>query len=560
MFGSRIRKYYLLTLLICFSMSLLGQSIGYYFVHFTDKNNNTFSISRPEQFLTQRSLDRRAAHDIPITETDLPVTPQYLEGISGTGATLLNATKWLNGVTIETSDSTAINAILQLSYVQSVRLIKKVSGTKKAFFQNESIVKNGLKSRLKTGSYNYGYAATQISQIKGTQLHDKGFRGRNMVIAVLDGGFLDVPQQIVFDSLHNESRLLGTKDFVKSGGSVYTASGHGRMVLSCMAADDPGLMIGTAPKASYWLLRTEDVATESVLEEYNWVSGAEFADSVGADIINSSLGYTTFDDSIDSYTYADLNGKTAVSTRGAEIAASKGILVVNSAGNSGGTSFPWVGAPADGDSVLTVGAVDASGSRVSFSSVGPTYDGRIKPTVMAMGYLTTVANPSSGVLYGNGTSFSSPIIAGMSACLWEAHPKATNMQIIEAMKNTASMHNNPDNLMGWGIPDFTKADSVLSVITNVQHKINETFEWSLFPNPFNKYFTIKLANNRKKGRLVVSLYNLLGQQVAVRTYNVSAENEQFSVRDIGNLLPGYYLVILDLDGVRIHAKALKIKD
>ncbi|MBN2639186.1 MAG: S8 family serine peptidase [Bacteroidales bacterium] len=553
------KRLVLMYLFFCVFGVALGQDVGFYFVHFKDKNNNPFSLNHPEQFLTQRAIDRRANYNLPVTETDIPVTPQYLQGIAATGVTLLNATKWLNGVTFETSDSNAVNNILQLNYVQSVRLIKLVSGTKKAYFENESVSKNGLKSGLKAGSYDYGYALTQISQINGTKLHDEDFRGQNMVIAVLDGGFLDVPQQIVFDSLHNEGRLLGTKDFVNPGGTVYTASDHGRMVLSCMAADDPGLMIGTAPKASYWLLRTEDIASESVLEEYNWVSGAEFADSVGADIINSSLGYTSFDDTSDSYSYSDLNGKTAVSTIGAEIACSKGILVVNSAGNSGSTSFPWVGAPADEDSVFTIGAVNASGNRAYFSSTGPTSDGRIKPTVMAMGYQTTVADGSSGVLSGNGTSFSSPIIAGMSACLWQAHPKATNMQVISAIKETASLNDNPNNLMGWGIPDYSKADSVLTVLTSVQKTKNQDYSWKIFPNPFDRKFEIRIENNNKSGSLTVKLFNLLGQNLVSKNFILKSGTTKYSVSDLTDLNPGYYIVAIDVNGTVINTRVLKVR-
>jgi len=308
--------------------------------------------------------------------------------------------------------------------------------------------------------------------------------------------------------------------------------------LSCMAADDPGVMVGTAPKASYWLLRTEDAPTENIIEEYNWVAGAEFADSVGADVINSSLGYIGFDDSTVSHPYSDMDGKTCVSTLGAEIAASKGILVVNSAGNEGQSgTFPWISAPADGDSVFTIGAVNTLGFRASFSSRGPTFDGRIKPTVMALGQGTTVAG-TTGVTTGSGTSFSSPIMAGMSACLWQAHPQASNMQIIEALKETASMHAKPDTLMGWGIPDFAKADSLLQVWTGIPSFSNQIL-LKAYPNPFHSSFQINL---NVKGQLNMQLMDLSGRIVYRKVYDHNSITNKIQMKGLEQLSPGIYLL------------------
>jgi hypothetical protein len=454
------------------------------------------------------------------------------------------------------------DSVLKLPYVTSVREIKTDTTYKKDFFKNETFSNKppeGLKSSTSGYVDIYGYAYTQINQINGIPLHQDGYRGKGMVIAQLDAGYLDVPQQVLFDSLRADGRLLGTRDFVHPGStSVYNESNHGRMVLSCMAANDRGVMIGTAPKASYWLLRTEDVSSESVLEEYNWISGSEYADSVGADIINSSLGYTAFNNPVDSYSYGDLNGKTAVSTRGAEIAASKGILVVNSAGNSGTDSnFPWIGAPSDGDSVLTVGAVTSNGTRASFSSIGPTADGRIKPTIMAMGQATTVADATNGILYANGTSFSSPIIAGMSACLWEAHPQATNMQVIEALKASASKYNSPDDMMGWGIPNFAKADSILTILTGIADNNQVSPEWKIFPNPVKNRFTLLLNNIGSAKILKVKVYNLLGQQVKEQVYPVSGSSGRYVVNDLSRLPKGVYVVTAVSGYTNIKAKIIK---
>ena len=512
-----------------------------YFIQFTDKNNSPYSVNRPEDFLTARAIARRQAHHIPIVENDIPVNKSYVQKVASYGVQILTHSRWMNGISIYTKDTAAIDSIERLPFVKRTLSFKSGLHTKSAFFKNEKVgvaAPEGQKSAL-AAEKAYGAALTQIKQINGVSLHDKGYRGQGMVIAILDAGYADVPGQPLFDSLRNEGRLLGTKDFVLPGGNVYAYHYHGRMVLSCMAADDPGTMIGTAPKASYWLLRTEDAPSENIIEEYNWVSGAEFADSVGADVINSSLGYIGFDDPSVSHSYADMDGKTCVSTLGAEIAASKGILVVNSAGNEGQSStFPWISAPADGDSVFTIGAVDASGQRTAFSSVGPTYDGRIKPTVMAMGQGTAVAS-ASGVTFGSGTSFSSPVMAGMSACLWQAHPTATNMQIIEALKETASMHARPDTLMGWGIPDFSRADSLLQVWTGIPSFSNNAL-LNIHPNPFHSSFQFNLSGVQEG--VDIQMLDLSGRVVYRKKYGQGAVSHSIRLSGLDHLSPGIYLL------------------
>ena len=535
---------FLLTiLLLSGGLSYAQVAPNKYFIQFTDKNNSPYSLSHPEEFLTARAIARRQAHDIPIVENDLPVNQSYVQKVASYGVKILTRSRWMNGVTIYSADSAAIDSIENLPFVKRTFFFKNGEHKKESFFKNERVGLNPPAVNTKAVSADekaYGTALTQIKQINGVPLHKKGYRGQGMVIAILDAGYQDVPTQTLFDSLRDEHRLLGTKDFVNPGGNVYPQHYHGRMVLSCMAADDPGVMIGTAPKASFWLLRTEDAASENIIEEYNWVAGAEFADSVGADVINSSLGYIGFDDTTVSHPYADMDGKTCVSTLGAEIAASKGILVVNSAGNEGqSTTFPWISAPADGDSVFTIGAVNSLGLRASFSSQGPTYDGRVKPTVMALGQGTAVAD-TSGVTYGSGTSFSSPIIAGMSACLWQAHPAATNMQIIKALKETASMHANPDTLMGWGIPDFAKADSLLQIWTGMRSFSSKSETLQTIPNPFYSAFKVKL--NGIHGTLDVQLYDLSGRLVYKKIYSPGSLSSWIQLSGLDQLHPGIYLL------------------
>jgi len=540
--GMQKRIALVLFLLIALSYQAFSQiAPNKYFIQFTDKNNSSYSLDHPEAFLTARALTRRQAHGIAVEENDIPVNSTYVQEVIKYGAHVLTRSRWMNGVTIFSNDTAAIDSIENLPFVKRTISFKEGVHKQKVFFKNETSHKRPP-THYKTTSVTekeYGAALTQIKQIDGIPLQQKGFRGQGMVIAILDAGYTDVPTQALFDSLRDEGRLLGTKNFVLPGGSVYVHY-HGRMVLSCMAADIPGEMIGTAPKASYWLLVSEDASSENVIEEYNWVSAAEFADSVGADIINSSLGYIDFDDSTYSHPYSDMDGKTNVSTLGAEIAASKGILVVNSAGNNGqSVTFPWIGAPADGDSVFTIGAVDSSGMRAVFSSVGPTYDGRIKPTVMAMGQDATVANADSGVVFANGTSFSSPIMAGMSACLWQAHPQASNMQIIQALKETASYHSDPNNQMGWGIPDFAKADSLLALGLGIRPFSKRTL-LQIYPNPFRSAFQIRLQGIR--GDLNIQLYDLSGRMVYQKVYNKGSFSTSLRIKGLNWLNPGIYML------------------
>ena len=305
-----------------------------YFVQFTDKNNSPYTISNPSEFLTQRALDRRDRFDIPISMNDIPVNPSYLQGVADVGVELRNPSRWLNGVTIFTTNDSLLTVIESLPYVSNTLKIGSTKSSNSSKFNNlvrdEPIRNEGLKS---TRTMDYGLSYGQIDQLNGIDLHDKGYKGEGMVIAVLDAGFTGVLEHPVFEYLRNNNKILGTKDFVYKDGDVYVGHEHGSMVLSCMAAYLPEEMIGTSPEADYWLLRSEEAPLENIIEEYNWVSAAEFADSVGADVINSSLSYFDFDMPEWSYDYSEMDGNTAISTIGADIASSKGMIVCNSAGN-----------------------------------------------------------------------------------------------------------------------------------------------------------------------------------------------------------------------------------
>lgn len=550
----KVRTLLLALIFIIGSQSFAQIAPNKYFVQFTDKNDSPFSIDHPEEFLTQRAIDRRDAQGIDIVANDIPVNPQYLEGVAAKGAQLFFATRWLNGVTIFTTSQTVLDDVMSLPYVENVRSLGNDDfPVEKPFFESESYGDEYGQANYKKGDIrsdlDYGDAEFQIQQIYGISLHNDGFMGEGMVIAVLDGGFSGVLEHPAFDSLWENNQILGTKDFIYVGGDVYTESAHGKAVLSCMGANVPGKMIGTAPKASYWLIRSEDVKSETLIEEYNWVSAAEFADSVGADVINSSLSYSGFDDPVWDHSYEDLDGNTAIATIGADIAASKGILVHNSAGNSGNSGFPWNGAPADADSVISCGAVGWDDQYAGFSSIGPTADGRIRPIVMALGAGAFVASGTNDYTYANGTSFSSPILAGMSTCLWQANPNLKVMEVYEGIKESASEASNPNNQMGWGIANYAKANSVLTTVEYQTDKAENKI--SLWPNPFVNDLNIQLLV-KNSGIVQLELLNASGAIIVSRTVDLSS-NQKISFENLSEIPKGvYFLRVTGEDWVEVE--------
>ena len=547
-----------LFILICFVSALaLEAQIApdKYYVQFTDKNDSPYSIDEPQEFLTQRALKRREKNGVSITQDDLPVNPAYLTGVKNKGVKLRIATRWLNGVTIETDDPSLLTLIESLPYVDTITILEermsfRPKPMEEPLAMGEGFIPDYNNKVSGASEYDYGYAEFQISQINGIPLHLDGYDGDGVVIAVLDGGFTGVQEHPVFESLWTNGQVLGAKDYVNGGDNVYTESGHGRSVLSTMAANAPGVMVGTAPKADYWLLRTEDVKSENVIEEFNWISAAEFADSVGADVINSSLSYVDFDIPAWDYTHEELDGRTAFSTFGAVMAMRKGILVCNSAGNSGSSEFPWNGAPADADSILSVGAVDINDDRVSFSSTGPSGDGRIKPDVMALGAATIVAYGTDTIGPGYGTSFASPIIAGMSACLIQANPDTDLQTIIASIKQSGSNSGTPDNNMGWGIPDYELANSNM---TTVEYNDFDSDAIRIWPNPSSGN-SIAIGFDAPSARdCQVQIVDLTGNVILSENYPKGLNNKQ--IGPLQNLAAGMYLVRV-ITGERVEVAKL----
>jgi hypothetical protein len=397
-------------------------------------------------------------------------------------------------------------------------------------------VSSSVSKKVKTEpiQFDYGNAATQINQIKGSRLHNFGFTGKDIHIGVLDAGFMNVNTNPGFDSLRMQGRLLGTKDIIFNGNNVFAEDAHGAYVLSIMAGNLPGQYLGTAPHASYWLIRTEYAPTEYLSEVDFWVSGIEFADSVGVDIVNSSLGYTFFDDPTMSFTYADMNGKVSRASRAATIASAKGIVVCNSAGNDGNKTWKYIGSPADAENIIAVGAVTSMGNPSDFTSYGPSSDNRVKPDVSAMGTSTAIINLTGGVSTGNGTSFSSPVIAGMLACLLQRYKGSVPSLIIEdligALKRSCHLYQNPSELLGYGIPNFESAEHFLPVFDAVK----------LVPEVNDKLAKIEVTNNDIKivksietanSNLEIRIYNSIGKLVF--SNRLSDKTNNYSYPKIG---------------------------
>lgn len=416
-----------------------------------DLDHTPFSVNRPSEFLSQRSIDRRKRQGIPVDLTDLPVAPAYEKQVAEAGIEIVGKSKWNNTLLIR------IHKDKELRKLEGLEFITK---RKKVFQAPDSVsqrmrsnVRNGL-NEWSQGDEFYGAADAQLKSLNGKKLHENGYRGKGMMIAVFDGGFMNADK---IPALH-KIKLAGVKDFVvPESKSVFGEMEHGTMVLSTMAANAPDFYVGVAPEAQYLLIRCEDERTESLAEEDYWASAAEYADSCGVDVINSSLGYHGFDDSSMNHHYYEQDGNTALISRTASMCADKGIVCVNSAGNDGMGSWKKINFPADAKDILTVGSINEHGMNAAFSAVGPTVDGRIKPDVMAFGSPTCVITGRGSIINDNGTSFSSPLVAGMVACLWQALPGKTAKQIIKLVKLAGDNQQHPDNVFGYGVPDFWKA-------------------------------------------------------------------------------------------------------
>jgi len=542
----RFIRVFCLFVLMGITAPVWSQTSYYFFVQFRNKNNSPYSLSNPSAYLSARAIARRTSFNISCDSTDLPVNPKYLSQLENLGAHVHSRSKWINGATVILSDSGKMSQVRALPFVRFAEYTGKQVG---------AVLAPAAKAPSVGMAFDYGTALSQISQLNGTHLHDEGYRGKGIQIAVLDGGFNNVNINSAFDSLRQQGRLLGTKDIINPTSNIYAEDSHGAMVLSTMAGNLQGQYLGTAPEASYWLIRTEYVPTEYKVETDFWCSGIEFADSVGVDLATSSLGYYTFDDSSMNFTYADMNGKVSRASRAATLAAKKGIVVLAAAGNEGQTAWKYIGSPADSDGIIAVGAVTSTGLASSFTSFGPSYDNRVKPEICARGTSSALVGTTSSTTYGNGTSFATPIMAGMMACLLQRYKSVSQnlsvQTLLQSVFRTGNQFNNPTAQLGYGIPDFVVAEQNLLTINSLNQTQNNLF--SLAVNPSYNTLIIRFGNENSPRNASVRIYSTTGEMTLYKSIT-----ESVTVLRTDNLQTGIYAVCVTENG-KTDTKKILIK-
>ena len=536
----------LLLFCIVFTLSAAAQTEYYFYVQFSDKNNSPYSLSNPSAYLSARAIERRNTFGISCDSTDLPVNPSYINQMSIPGIKLHSRSKWMNGVTVLVGDSSLMQQVRALPFVKWVQYSGQLNILKAA----------RKKAKAKATEFNYGATATQINQLNGSHLHARGFMGQNIHIGVLDAGFANVDVNSGFDSLRTQGRLLGTKDIIFPGNNVFAEDYHGAQVLSVMAANLQDQFVGTAPHASYWLIRTEYDPTEYLVETDFWVAGVEFADSVGVDVINSSLAYTVFDDPSMDFSYADMNGKVSRASRVATMAAQKGIVVCNSAGNDGSKSWRYIGSPADAEKIFTVGSVTQTGAPSYFSSFGPSADNRTKPDLCAMGSASSVLSAWGSITTNNGTSFSSPIMAGMLACLlqrYKSFDPQPNLDVFyNAVIQSCNLHDAPTTQMGYGIPDFLQAEMNLplyNAVDKIDDDNDRLVDITVYPDQIN----IRKRIDTPSENYSASVYSSNGSIVSSTAFN----NESTFIPTI-HLVKGIYAITIT-SGKKVQTQKIAIR-
>ncbi len=521
----------LVTLLLAFDATA---EVHRYMVFFTNKDNSTYSIENPENFLSNKALQRRSTQNIAVDFSDLPVTTQYLDALKDLGAETFFTSRWMNAALIE-ADEDLLESINSLNFVKEVVLAAPGSQLSEGSSNGRSSKRRGTKE-LNFEVHERAYTHAQNRMLGLDKMHEEGFTGKDMLIGVFDSGFRDVDTSPYFNHLRENNRIIGERDFIRNSPSVYQYDYHGSRVLSCIGALEPGEYEGAAYDANFIFCVTEDVRSEYRIEEYNWLIAAEYADSLGVDVINSSVGYSDFDDAAMNYTYADMDGKTAVITMAATMAARKGIIVVASNGNEGNKAWKYLNAPADADSIISVGSVDVGQERSSFSSFGPTSDGRIKPDLAALGSGTSVVS-GSNIGMSNGTSFSTPLITGLVAGFWQSLPDLSNVEIMHYLKQSANQSDAPDTLLGYGIPNFTAA---FAIANQLENKIEEKF--IVYPNPVDNSRKIYINSSDfiLPGTVTINFFDLKGNRIKTISFDDYTKADTLEV-DVTNLLPGHYI-------------------
>lgn len=516
----------------------------YYRVYLKDKGINNTGTFTPAQLLSQRAVDRRIKTGIAFPDIkDVPVSEEYINQISAKGFTLHCTSKWMNTALFKTKNIADINILLSLPFVTDVKIVKRPSA--------KSVYTDKLDFQiLQTSETPYDRSITMVN---GYPLHNSGFTGKNILIAILDGGFENGDQITSTSHLRSRNGIRATYDFVNKTASVYNSSTHGTAVLSILAGMITGSLEGSAPGADYLLLKTEDVSTEFPCEEDFWAAGAEYADSSGADIISSSLGYYNFDDPSLNYKISDLDGNTAFVTKVGEVAASKGILVVNSAGNERAKPWQKILFPSDGKSVLTSAAVNGDNLISSFSSAGPASDGRVKPDLSTLGVDVSLQTAPEKMSRGNGTSFSCPVLSGMAASLMQAVPDAVNIDIIDALQQSADRYYSPDSLYGYGIPDMVKALGLLQD----KYVIQPDAESVIAPNPTKGEFEIIFKE--PPSAIGIEIISLAGKVIYTKEYSNFA-GRTLRITALDKWEQGIYLLrLITARGTHVQ-KIIKLRD
>ena len=537
-----MRKFYLF-LFVVFTISGFSQQDAW--VYFNAKPNAQFYFDSPLTILSQRALDRRTSQNIALDFKDIPVEASFVSQVTrSAGISVMARSKWLNAVHVRGSQ-VAINALATFSFISKIDFANKTLNQVGRMAKPFKLKQNGKSKKTKV-DYAYGSSSNQVIMLNGQALHQQNYTGSGKIIAIMDSGFPGVNTTQPFQRLRDNGKILGGYNFVLRDANFYSGDSHGTSVLSTIGGYVENSLVGTAPDASYYLFITEDDTSENPVEESLWVEAAEKADSLGVDIISTSLGYFDFDNPAYDHTYNDMNGTTTFMSRGAEIAFSRGMIVVTSAGNSGASkSNPHIAVPADAVSVIAVGAVNSSKSRVSFSSIGPSFDGRIKPDAMAQGQAAVVSDALGNIVTANGTSFSGPILAGMVACLWQALPQKTNQQIKDIILKSSDKFLSPNNEYGYGIPDFGLA---LSTSLTSESFVNADF--IVYPNPFSDFVTVSLPSTFQSGTIFI--YSLIGQKILEEKIT-----PQSTVISLKALDKGMYLYKMESTGLSKSGKIIK---
>jgi serine protease AprX len=532
--------------------SSFAQSYPRYLVLFKDKSNSPFSISKPSEFLSPRAISRRSRQNIAVTENDLPVNPAYITAIQATGAKAIFPSRWFNGLVVEASEG-QLAAIKKLSFYKGIELSLPIANlTAKSPGVERSVATN--EKFEKTEELDYGRMRDQLALLGVDVLHDKGFHGENMLIGVLDNGFAGADGLEFYKPLFDEKRILDTYDFLSRDTDVYDSGDHGLHVLSTIAAYLPGTMIGAAFKATFVLYATESDYIEAPYEEVTWLMGAERADSIGVNVINSSLGYYSFDGEFDTpdynHPFSAMDGKTTIISRAARYATRKGILVVNAAGNEGANGWGKIVAPADVDSVLSVGATNYLRDYAGFSSKGPNAAGQLKPDIAAVGAGAIIGNANGAASNGSGTSYSSPQIAGLATILWQAYPYLTAQQIISVLKRSGHQAANPDTLLGYGVPDVIRAEKIIASEPVLGVEKEELKQMVLSPNPAQKSILLTFPSSLTGQKASVSVLLPNGSAIS-DTKETLKEQLRLNTE---NLTPGLYMLRIQ---VKEQVRAMK---